>query len=113
MAKDAIVEEVRRIRQAYAARFNYDVAAIFRDLQERQERGEFLPLCVVNRDARIYRLQLIGGGQCDQSNSAIETDAKTRAGARSGMWTVSVHFPHSRPGPGPLRSGQLKRRRRG
>lgn len=41
MAKDSIVEEVRRIRQQYAARFNYDLAAIFRDLKERQHRGEF------------------------------------------------------------------------
>ncbi len=41
MAKDAIVEEVRRIREAYAARFNYDLDAIYRDLKEREERGEF------------------------------------------------------------------------
>jgi len=54
MAKDAIVEEVRRIRQEYAARFNYDVAAIFRDLQERQERGEFT---VVRRKPRRSREQ--------------------------------------------------------
>ena len=49
MAKDPIVEEVRRIRQQYAARFNYDVAAIFRDLQDRQGRGEFT---VVSRKPR-------------------------------------------------------------
>ena len=54
MAKDAIVEEVRRIRQQYAARFNYDVAAMFRDLQERQERGEFT---VVRRMPRRPRDQ--------------------------------------------------------
>ena len=54
MAKDAIVEEVRRIRQQYAARFNYDVAAIFRDLQARQERGEF---AVVTRKPRRARVQ--------------------------------------------------------
>ncbi len=40
MTKDPIVEEVRRIRRQYAARFNYDLAAIFRDLQERQARGD-------------------------------------------------------------------------
>ena len=49
MAKDPIVEEVRRIRQQYAARFNYDLAAIFRDLKERQHRGEFT---VVSRKPR-------------------------------------------------------------
>jgi len=49
MTKDPIVEEVRRIRQQYAARFNYDLAAIFRDLQDRQVRGE---LTVVSRKPR-------------------------------------------------------------
>ncbi len=49
MPKDPIVEEVRRIRQQYAARFNYDLAAIFRDLKERQDNGEFI---VVNRKPR-------------------------------------------------------------
>lgn len=34
MWKDEIVEEVRRIREAYAAQFNYDLKAIQRDLQE-------------------------------------------------------------------------------
>jgi hypothetical protein len=49
MAKDPIVKEVRRIRQQYAARFNYDLAAIFRDLKDRQHRGEFI---VVSRKPR-------------------------------------------------------------
>jgi len=36
--QDPIVEEVRAIREAYAARFQYDLQAIYRDLkaQERQ-----------------------------------------------------------------------------
>lgn len=33
---DPIVEEVRRARDSYAARFNYDPQAIFRDIQEQQ-----------------------------------------------------------------------------
>ena len=49
MTKDPIVEEVRRIRQQYAARFNYDLTAIFRDLKKRQDSGEFT---VVNRKPR-------------------------------------------------------------
>lgn len=49
MPKDLIVDEVRRIRQRYAARFNYDLALIFRDLQDRQARGEF---AVVSRKPR-------------------------------------------------------------
>lgn len=37
MWKDPIVEEVRRVRDAYAARFDYDLDAIARDLREQQE----------------------------------------------------------------------------
>ena len=37
MQDDPIVEEVRRAREAYAAKFNYDLEAIFQDLK-RQER---------------------------------------------------------------------------
>lgn len=36
---DPIVEEVRRAREAYAARFNYDLRAIFRDLKEQERRN--------------------------------------------------------------------------
>jgi hypothetical protein len=38
MWKDTIVEEVREIRQQYAAQFNYDLDAIFQDLKK-QEQG--------------------------------------------------------------------------
>ncbi len=34
MIDDPIVEEVRRIRQEYAARFNYDPSAIVEDLKK-------------------------------------------------------------------------------
>ncbi len=36
---DPIVDEVRRTRDAYAARFNYDLRAIYRDLKEQEKRG--------------------------------------------------------------------------
>ena len=36
---DPIVDEVRRARDAYAARFNYDLQAIFRDLKEQEKRS--------------------------------------------------------------------------
>jgi hypothetical protein len=54
MAKDRIVEEVRRIRDEYAARFNYDLDAIYRDLKDREQRGEF---SVVYRRPRPPRRQ--------------------------------------------------------
>jgi len=41
MRKDPIVEEVRRVRHEHAARFNYDLKAIYRDLKE-QERASGL-----------------------------------------------------------------------
>ncbi len=33
---DPIVDEVRRVRDAHAARFNYDLDAIFQDIKERE-----------------------------------------------------------------------------
>ena len=36
---DPIVDEVRRARDAYAARFNYDLWAIYRDLKEQEKRS--------------------------------------------------------------------------
>lgn len=35
--KDPIVDEVRRIQDAHAARFNYDLDAIFLDIKEREK----------------------------------------------------------------------------
>ena len=48
MQKDPIVEEVRTIREAYAAQLGYDLDAIYRDLKEQeresdQELVSFLP----------------------------------------------------------------------
>ena len=37
--KDPIVEEVRKSRDAYAKRFNYDLDAIYRDLQKERRSG--------------------------------------------------------------------------
>jgi hypothetical protein len=39
MHDDPIVEEVRRIRDAYAVQFNYDIDAICRDLREREKKS--------------------------------------------------------------------------
>ena len=37
--QDPIVEEVRAIREAYAARFTYDLQAIYRDLKEQERQS--------------------------------------------------------------------------
>lgn len=36
---DPIVEEVRRVRDAHAARFQYDLDAIFRDIKEQEKKS--------------------------------------------------------------------------
>jgi hypothetical protein len=52
MHKDKIVEEVRRARERYAARFGFNLNAIYRDLRDRQATGEFR---VVHRPPRRPR----------------------------------------------------------
>ena len=49
MIDDPVVEEIRTHRQAHAARFNYDLAAIFAALVER-EKSSSRP--VINRPSR-------------------------------------------------------------
>ena len=39
MWRDPIVEEIRKIREEHAARFNYDIDAIVADIRKRQEEG--------------------------------------------------------------------------
>ena len=39
IASDPIVDEVRRVRDAHAARFDYDLDAIFRDIKEREKKS--------------------------------------------------------------------------
>jgi len=39
MSDDPIVEEVRRIKEAHAARYNYDIRAMANALREQQKRS--------------------------------------------------------------------------
>lgn len=48
---DPIVEEVRRIRDAHAARFNYDLDAIFQDIKEQEKRSGHRFIAGVSRQA--------------------------------------------------------------
>lgn len=43
---DDVLGEVRRVREAYAERFGFDLAAIFRDVREQERRSgrEFVSL---------------------------------------------------------------------
>jgi len=53
MLNDPIVEEIRKIRDEHAARFNYDIDAIFEDIK-RSEKELGLPLVTLppNRVAK-------------------------------------------------------------
>ena len=42
---DPIITEVRAIRDEYAARFNYDVGEMFRDIRARQEASDREYVC--------------------------------------------------------------------
>lgn len=48
---DPIVEEVRRVRDAHAARFNYDLDALFRDIKEREKKSGHKFISGVSRPA--------------------------------------------------------------
>jgi hypothetical protein len=63
MWDDPIVAEVRRVREEYAARFNYDLDAIFRDIKEREKRSgrtfvSFPPRRVSPAEQEAARLRL-------------------------------------------------------
>jgi len=55
MQKNPILDEIHRVRDRYAARFNYDLKAMCRDLKAREERGEFV---VVHRSPRPPRVKV-------------------------------------------------------
>jgi hypothetical protein len=40
MVNDPIVAEVRKIRQAHAAKFNYNLDAIYKDLKSKETRSK-------------------------------------------------------------------------
>ena len=40
MWKDEIVEEVRKVRDEYAAKFNYDLDAIYKDIKEQEKQNQ-------------------------------------------------------------------------
>jgi hypothetical protein len=41
MWEDPIVEQVRKVREEHAARFNYDLEAICRDLKKQEKQGKW------------------------------------------------------------------------
>jgi hypothetical protein len=49
MSHDTLVDEVRVIREAYAARFDYDLGAICRDLREQARKSGRKPVSLPPR----------------------------------------------------------------
>jgi hypothetical protein len=75
---DPIVDEVRRVRDAHAARFNYDLDAIFQDIKEREKTSG---------------LKFVGGGRW---SGRAERGAAADRGRRFGF----SGFNAFRGGPG-------------
>lgn len=66
---DPIVDEVRRVRDAHASRFNYDLDAIFQDIKERERKAG---LVFVQGVARLA-----------VSNEVLQSTAPAASGTRS------------------------------
>ena len=67
---DPIVDEVRRVRDAHAARFNYDLDAIFQDIKKREkESGLVFVQGVARQPARNKALPPTGAAVSVPANS--------------------------------------------
>lgn len=55
MMDDPIVEEVRKHREEYAKKFNYDLDAICRDLQKKQEESGKVVVSFPPKRPKQYR----------------------------------------------------------
>ena len=55
MATDPILEEVWRIRDEYAAQFDYDIARMAEDLRKRQEESRKAGWTIVSRTPRFIQ----------------------------------------------------------
>jgi len=57
MKSDPIVDEVRKVREAHAAKFNYDLSAICTDLKKKEKDSDHP---VVSRPPKLLRLKPTG-----------------------------------------------------
>jgi hypothetical protein len=55
MPDDPIVEEVRRIKEAHAARYNYDIRAMAKALREQQQRSGHKIVSLPRRHVRAQQ----------------------------------------------------------
>lgn len=52
---DPIVDEVRRIRDEHAARFGYDLDAIFRDLKEQERNSGLIFVSAPQKSDQVHQ----------------------------------------------------------
>lgn len=76
---DPIVDEVRRVRDAHAARFNYDLDAIFQDIKQREKKSglEFVQ-GVARQPVPNQTLQPTGAAMSDSGSSTQAAPAAER-----------------------------------
>jgi hypothetical protein len=56
MLKDEIVEEVRKARDEYAAQFDYDLGAIFKDIKREEEKSDREVVSLPSRKPKLIEL---------------------------------------------------------
>lgn len=88
MWKDPIVEEVRKWRDEYAARFNYDLHAICRDLRASQEAS--------GRECVSFQPKRIGSLTAPESQPESADDIENASGPSADEpgereWTCMEH----------------------
>ena len=76
---DPIVDEVRRVRDAHAARFNYDLDAIFQDIKERERKSGLVFVQGVARQPAPNKGLQSAGAALSASESPMLVDAAPAA----------------------------------
>ena len=76
---DPIVEEVRRVRDSHAARFNYDLDAIFQDIKEQEKKSGHKFVSGVARQAVPYQAMQPTGAAISVSQVSKPVDSASAA----------------------------------
>jgi len=59
MWKDEKIEEVRRVREEYAAKFNYDFEAIYRDIKKQEKQSKRKVVSLPPKKARCPEVEKV------------------------------------------------------
>jgi len=57
MWKDEIVEEIRKVRDEYAAKFNYDLDAIYEDIKKQEKQTRRKVISLPPKEAQLPELE--------------------------------------------------------